>query len=601
MNHAAPTTRWAFLVAWFFSVAVASAPVLGAAGTATVDSGAAVPSLNPVESPWLHPAPYASSGVTLESRQFPSAVVRTEVGYRLWLPPRYSDPSDRTNRYPVLFWLHDLDGDESRPALRPEVVADAVLRRVIPPLIVVYPCGTARSWFRNTADGLFPAELVLVQELVPLLDRSLRTYSDRGGRLLAGAGMGGYGAVRLAAAHPEVFGAAISVGGDFRSAREWATNRELGEAFFRVFGGDTNRVSADGPVAWARTNAVVLRERTGFFWLTEAGDRFRAGSRDVERAFRGLGLSVRMEEMPLGSVQRALTGEAALACLEFGASWLPGARALDRDGSWANPPAASIPGVRHHVMFSERLARPVGYSLYLPDRAGASTNVLLPVLYHLHGRAENESSHLEVMGYLDAAIRFAGLPPMAWVWPYGGRLGWFTDTRDGRVPAQQVLLEELIPHVEARWNLGGSPGRRAIDGWGMGAWGALRFAALRPARFGSVLVHAPAVPDLTTFQRDYPEAWDSVFERDAAYFGRNEPLAMWLAAARGGGPSPRLRVVTADHADSMADATRIREFLRGRDLEPDFEMVAGAPGEASALYGATGLKDLQFVARGFSP
>ena len=51
---------------------------------------------------------------------------------------------------------------------------------------------------------------------------------------------------------------------------------------------------------------------------------------------------------------------------------------------------------------------------------------------------------------------------------------------------------------------------------------------------------------------------------------------------------------------ALAGALRIRGFLRGAGPEEEFEQALGVTGGGAALYGATGLRNLQFVARGMA-
>jgi S-formylglutathione hydrolase FrmB len=495
----------------------------------------------------------------------------------------------------VVYWLHDQDGSEGRPELDPAMVDAAIRGRILPPLMVVYVCGGGPSWFVNAADGLRPAELTFLDELIPHVDRTFRTVAGRGGRIVQGVGMGGYGAVRLALSHPDRFCAGTAHAGDFRPASVFAADRGLREAFLGVFGGDTNRFESMGPAAVARRNADRLRGATGLMLVVGPWNPARVGADRLHRVLADLRLSVRRLEVPRVRSLDVVT-EAGLAGLEHAVGWLDEARSAEADGPWVNPPAQPVPRVRHHVLYSERLGRPVGYSLYLPERrAGPGP---LPVLYHLNGRLEDEGSHLETVGYLDAAIRLGDVPPMAWAWVYGGRLGWFVDAADGRVPGEQVLLGEVLPHVEARWRLGGDPSRRGVDGWGMGAWGALRFAAVEPVRFGAVLLHNPLVPDAATMQERYLEAWATAFGGDPTVFEAREPLAAW--ARRAGDLRGRVAVRVAFGARAVApraDALRVIERLSAAGFRVEFEEAPGLGIGGGVLYPRTGLNDMRFFGR----
>jgi len=86
----------------------------------------------------------------------------------------------------------------------------------ISPLICVLPdcftrlCGS--QYCNSSATGRY--EDYIVKELVPFVDAQLRTRADREHRAVTGKSSGGYGAMRLAMRHPDVFGAFGSHAGD---------------------------------------------------------------------------------------------------------------------------------------------------------------------------------------------------------------------------------------------------------------------------------------------------------------------------------------------------------------------------------------------------
>jgi len=78
-------------------------------------------------------------------------------------------------------------------------------------LIVVMPDG-GHSFYCDAAQGQ-PWETSIVRDLVEYVDKLFHTRKSREGRCLAGLSMGGYGAVKLALAHPDKFCAAVSHSG----------------------------------------------------------------------------------------------------------------------------------------------------------------------------------------------------------------------------------------------------------------------------------------------------------------------------------------------------------------------------------------------------
>ena len=57
---------------------------------------------------WMPPSGARLQGTAWQLGTFRSKAVEAEVGYYYYLPPRYE--SDKDKRYPVIYWLHGLNG-----------------------------------------------------------------------------------------------------------------------------------------------------------------------------------------------------------------------------------------------------------------------------------------------------------------------------------------------------------------------------------------------------------------------------------------------------------------------------------------------------------
>ena len=158
---------------------------------------------------WVNPPLPDAPG--LEHHILASRALEHDVGYVVWTPREY-DGSGKTE-YPVIYFLHGIGGHESRDVGGfSSLVARAVRDGVIPPCICVFPNG-GRSFYMGNV------ETMIVDELIPLIDRTYPTRDDPASRAVAGFSMGGAGTVRLSLLHPDLFCAAGSWGGGmFRDA-----------------------------------------------------------------------------------------------------------------------------------------------------------------------------------------------------------------------------------------------------------------------------------------------------------------------------------------------------------------------------------------------
>ncbi|MFI6600839.1 alpha/beta hydrolase [Nonomuraea sp. NPDC050536] len=145
------------------------------------------------------------------------------ITVRVYLPSGY-DPA-RSARYRSLYLINGGGDDYDEWTTKADLVS---LIAKVPghPYdgIVVMPTGGMSGWYADWAghtDGFFAPrwETYHISQLIPWIDANFHTIADRSGRGLAGISMGGYGTLRYAAAHPDVFSVigAFSPGIDVRA------------------------------------------------------------------------------------------------------------------------------------------------------------------------------------------------------------------------------------------------------------------------------------------------------------------------------------------------------------------------------------------------
>jgi S-formylglutathione hydrolase FrmB len=144
----------------------------------------------------------------------------TERDLYCYLPPGYEASQQR---YPVIYWLSGFTGN-GKMMFNADGWAEPIDRRLdrligtgaMAPAICVLPdCFTrlgGSQYTDSSATGNY--ETYIVDELVPFVDQKLRTQTGREHRGVTGKSSGGYGAMRLAMRHPDVFCALGSHSGD---------------------------------------------------------------------------------------------------------------------------------------------------------------------------------------------------------------------------------------------------------------------------------------------------------------------------------------------------------------------------------------------------
>jgi S-formylglutathione hydrolase FrmB len=147
----------------------------------------------------------------LEQLAFRTPAVPGITDVRVLLPAGYA--SHLRRRYPVLYLLH---GAVDNYASWTEE-GDAEQLTAHDALIVVMPdsgpSGGYTNWYNAGAGGPPEWETYHIDQLMPWIDRHLRTRANRAERAIAGLSMGGFGAMSYAARHPDLFAAAASFSG----------------------------------------------------------------------------------------------------------------------------------------------------------------------------------------------------------------------------------------------------------------------------------------------------------------------------------------------------------------------------------------------------
>ncbi len=144
----------------------------------------------------------------------------------VYLPPNYEN-SDK--RYPVIYFLHGFLNDDSMIVPMKELLDYAIQAHKIAPFILVIPDQKTTydgSFYSNT--GIFGNwEDFTAFDLVAYMDGKYRTLPKKESRGIAGHSMGGYGALKIAMKHPDIFAAVYALSpGALAIVREYGPNSE---------------------------------------------------------------------------------------------------------------------------------------------------------------------------------------------------------------------------------------------------------------------------------------------------------------------------------------------------------------------------------------
>lgn len=212
----------------------------------------------------------------------------------------------------------------------------------------------------------------------------------------------------------------------------------------------------------------------------------------------------------------------------------PGANQTAPEVTWIDPDR-SVPYASLFKLYDTpaRGAKTQGsYLIYLPPSYTTSETKRYPVIYFLHGGFGNQHDGANVClpGYIEA-MQTGKMPETIIVVPHAIPSGWYTNSKDGSRPVENVIIQDLVPHIDNTYRTINKASARGIEGMSMGGFGALHLGIKFSNIFGVIsAVGASINPRLA----DEPTVRTAdTFFGDEAYYVANSPqgLATTHAAA----------------------------------------------------------------------
>ena len=142
---------------------------------------------------------------TIAVRTFHAAALNRDLPYVVYLPAGYR--ADQ-GRYPVLYLLHGNNGDAMDWVTQGQLQTTAdtlIARHEIPPVVIVMPQG-GTNWYVDRKEKM---ETAFFQDLLPEIQAHFAVADGRDSRAIGGVSMGGFGSLRYALEHPDMFCGAL--------------------------------------------------------------------------------------------------------------------------------------------------------------------------------------------------------------------------------------------------------------------------------------------------------------------------------------------------------------------------------------------------------
>jgi len=218
----------------------------------------------------------ASAQSRIDCSALNSRLLKQVIRYCVYLPAGYDAGAAEhpARRYPVLYFLHGL-GDNEQTLFNSggwTLVDELRNQHKLGDFLIVAPEGR-RTFYINSDDGSVRYNDFFLQEFLPHIEGKYRIHSGRAGRAISGISMGGYGALRFAFAHPELFSAVSAQSAALITESPQAldsasqTGTPLAGVLGAVFGKPINVAhwNANSPFVLAKRNAPALRKTAIYF------------------------------------------------------------------------------------------------------------------------------------------------------------------------------------------------------------------------------------------------------------------------------------------------------------------------------------------------
>jgi len=240
--------------------------------------------------------PSAPSGVAaqapsedrVEYGSLQSGALGRELKYAVQLPASYD--RDKKRQYPVLYFLHGMNGSEVEFQKRGVAAAVSRMRQdgKIGEFIIVAPDG-ANSFYINSKNG--PRyEDAIIKDLMPHIEKTYRAIGTPAARAIQGISMGGFGALSLAFKHPEMFSSVTAHSSALFEALPNPTGEDRRSQFMsRLIGNmygtppDEEYFRSYNPISLAETNAAAIK-KAGLKVYFDVGEQDRYGFQGSNKA-----------------------------------------------------------------------------------------------------------------------------------------------------------------------------------------------------------------------------------------------------------------------------------------------------------------------------
>jgi hypothetical protein len=263
---------------------------------------------------------------------------------------------------------------------------------------------------------------------------------------------------------------------------------------------------------------------------------------------------------------------------------------------WVNPlsPGQVKHGLEHATFQSPSMQIPIGYCIYLPPAYKEQPTRRFPVVYYLHGgRPGSEVKATGLVRAIHAQIVSGKIQPMIYVFPNGGAVSHY-NMPDRNSMGEDIIVHELLPHVDKTYRTIAKRNGRAIEGFSQGGRGTTRIMFRYPKLFCSA---APGGSGYATEKRisenDGRESDTLLFQPGANAYDRARSYAKTMK------PALPILIHVGSKGFNYENNLAYMEFLDTLKISYQKIIVPDAPHSAKVIYETHGRQIMAFHEKNF--
>ncbi|MDX2065355.1 MAG: alpha/beta hydrolase-fold protein [Fimbriimonadaceae bacterium] len=249
----------------------------------------------------------------------------------------------------------------------------------------------------------------------------------------------------------------------------------------------------------------------------------------------------------------------------------------------------------------------VSYHLYRPKAYDESDTTRFPVVYWLHGSGGGLAGIPALVRHFQSAIDDKKVAPFLVVFVNGMPNGMYVDWKDGSVPMERVIVDDLVTHIDATYRTLANREGRMLDGFSMGGYGAARFGLKYPDKFRavSILGAGPMQADLRDAPRAGRQRANAILERvyggDPAHFLAVSPRTLATKRATEIRAKSLIRIVIGDRDETLPANRDFHEHLETLKIPHEWIVLPRVRHETMAVLSALGDRNWEFYRKSFGP